>query len=156
MSSNDRTSSNLDFLTAYHTAKLAEFDFVSQAGTSIDTKAGVLLAANFAVLAIMLPSNISLDLLSKLNLCFLLVNIEIGIWSLCVRNHDGPLANVPFKSDIRKGYEIKTMRQLIEDTDSYITDNLAKLSDKRLLFWVQVAIMCIVLVIMILKAILLN
>lgn len=139
---------------AYYSAKTAEFEHINQSGNAIDTKTGIIVAANLTVLALILSGDFLLTSTSQIILALLLINIEIGIWSMFVRNYDGPLSDASFKEDIQKGSEIDTMHQLIEDIDSYSENDLRIVKEKKVLFRWQITIMLVVLVTIIWQAVL--
>lgn len=132
----DKTSSDLTFLSSYHAAKLAEFEFIHNSGVSIDTKSSVSIAGNFALIALIYTQEASSTLM-QVALIMAIGNIIIGMLAIFVKNHKGPMANVCFKEDIRHGDEAKVLLQLIEDTEHYTNENLRIVKRKRLAWNIQ-------------------
>lgn len=132
----DRPSTNLSFLTAYHAARLAEFDYVHSSGVSIDTKSSVVIAGNFALIALLYTQE-NLSCLAYVALSIAVVNILLGIWAILVKNHQGPVADIHFKEDTRKGGEARVLLQLIEDTEHFTNENLKIIKTKRWIWLFQ-------------------
>lgn len=132
----DKPSTNLSFLAAYHAARLAEFDYVHSSGVSIDTKSSVVIAGNF-VLITLLYTKEDLSCLAYIALSLSVINILLGIWAILVKNHRGPVADVHFKEDTRKGDEARVLLQLIEDTEHFTNENLKIVKTKRWIWLFQ-------------------
>jgi hypothetical protein len=136
----DEFSEDSEFLAAYHNAKLAEFAYISEAETNVDTKSSAILAADVAVLAIILAFNTA-SIIILLAIFCICISIGIALKNTWVTMHQGPMANVSFREDIKKDNEIKTLRQIIEDTDSSLNENLNELKAKARLFKWQVRLL---------------
>ncbi len=138
-----KPSSDLTFLSAYHAARLAEFEYVHNSGVSIDTKSSVMIAGNFALIALIYAQE-SLSCLINIALALGLINILIGVLAISVKNHKGPVANVSFKDDTKRGDEARVMLQLIEDTEHFTNENLKIVRNKKRAWIIQVILLAIV------------
>lgn len=143
----DKPSTDISFLSAYHAARLAEFDYVHSSGVSIDTKSSVVIAGNFALIALLYTQE-DLSWFAYLTLALAVVNILLGIWAILVKNHQGPVADIHFKEDTRKGDEARVLLQLIEDTEHFTNENLRIIRTKRWI-WLSQAILLAVAVVVI-------
>lgn len=125
----EKPTTNLSFLAAYHTARLSEFDYVHSSGVGIDTKSSVIIASNFVLFALLYTKD-NLSCLANIALGASIASMLLGLWAIVVKNHAGPVADVRFEDDLRKGGEIKTMLQLIEDTVDAMKANLKSVKVK--------------------------